>query len=125
MILEPVTLSRLSDRYMIKGIFRTMPFLGDLRLGVFFHYLTKWNSFENDSILSISLLSTINYVSENLRDAFKVNKTEYTGKKLLLLDDISTTGTTLDELKKSFEKEGISVYYALVAANPVSETKYQ
>jgi len=62
---------------------------------------------------------------ENLRNAFKVDKTEYTGKKLLLLDDISTTGTTLDELKKTFEKEGISVYYALVAANPVSESSFQ
>jgi len=62
---------------------------------------------------------------ENLKDAFKVDKNEYTGKKLLLLDDISTTGTTLDELKKTFEKEGISVYYALVAANPVNESSFQ
>ncbi|MDD3013695.1 MAG: ComF family protein [Candidatus Gastranaerophilales bacterium] len=61
---------------------------------------------------------------ENLKDAFKIVKTEYTGKKLLLLDDISTTGTTLDELKKTFENEGISVYYALVAANPVSESSF-
>jgi len=62
---------------------------------------------------------------KNLKDAFVVNKIEYTGKNLLLIDDISTTGTTLDELKKTFEKEGISVCYAFVVANPVNESMFQ
>lgn len=61
---------------------------------------------------------------ENLKNAFKVNKKEYTGKKLLLLDDISTTGTTLEELKKTFESAEIPVYYAFVAANPMSESPF-
>jgi ComF family protein len=63
--------------------------------------------------------------ADNLKNAFKVNKKEYKGKKLLLLDDISTTGTTLYELRRALGKEDISVYYAFVAANPMGESSFQ
>jgi ComF family protein len=62
--------------------------------------------------------------ADSLREAFTVNKKEYNGKKILLLDDISTTGITLTELKKAFEREEIQVDLAIVAANPINENLF-
>lgn len=61
---------------------------------------------------------------KNLKDAFEVNAKAYTGKNLLILDDITTTGATVEELKKTFEYEDIPVNYALVSANPMATSPF-
>ncbi len=45
---------------------------------------------------------------ENLKNAFKVTKENYNGEKLLLIDDILTTGSTLTEIIKTLNKDGIT-----------------
>ena len=55
---------------------------------------------------------------ENLKDAFYVNKEKYTGANLLLLDDICTTGVTLQEMIKVLNKAGVNKICALVLSNP-------
>jgi len=44
---------------------------------------------------------------ENLKGAFKVTPKFYTGKNLVLFDDISTTGVTMEEMIKELKKKGI------------------
>jgi len=61
---------------------------------------------------------------KNLEGAFEVNAKEHKGKKLLILDDITTTGATLEELKNTFENEDIPVNYALVSANPMNYSPF-
>lgn len=51
--------------------------------------------------------------AENLREAFEINPAHYRNKKLLLLDDICTTGATLEELITAFKKAGINDLCAL------------
>ena len=43
----------------------------------------------------------------NLSNAFSVDKNFYTGKKLLLIDDICTTGATFEEMIKALNNCGI------------------
>lgn len=59
----------------------------------------------------------INERIENLKDAFLVEKQYYNGKKLLLIDDIITTGTTVSEIIKSLKKENISDIVCLSFTN--------
>ena len=54
---------------------------------------------------------------ENLKDAFSVNKNEFHNKKLLLIDDIVTTGTTLNEMINEFKKENIENITCLTFTN--------
>jgi len=55
---------------------------------------------------------------ENLKGAFSVNKEKYNGGNLLLLDDICTTGITLQEMIKALNKAGINKLCGLVISNP-------
>jgi len=55
---------------------------------------------------------------ENLKGAFSINKEKYTGKNLLLLDDICTTGVTLQEMIKILNKLEINKLCGLVLSNP-------
>lgn len=54
----------------------------------------------------------------NLSGAFKVNRENYNGKTLLLIDDICTTGSTFEVMIKEFEKNGISDIVCLAATTP-------
>jgi ComF family protein len=54
----------------------------------------------------------------NLKDAFNIDKTKYTGENLLILDDICTTGVTIQELIKSCKENGIEKLCGLVVSNP-------
>ena len=45
---------------------------------------------------------------ENLKDAFECNLISYEGEKLLLIDDILTTGSTMTEIIKSFQNKGVN-----------------
>ena len=57
---------------------------------------------------------------ENLKDAFSVDKQFYNGKKLLLIDDITTTGTTLEEMIKELKKNDINDIVCLAFTNTES-----
>jgi len=53
--------------------------------------------------------------AENLHRAFKVKAENYNGKKLLLIDDICTTGTTFEEIIREFGRQqyGSPLFYPL------------
>lgn len=59
----------------------------------------------------------INERIENLKDAFLVEKQNFHNKKLLLIDDIITTGTTVSEIIKSLKKENITEIICLSFTN--------
>lgn len=54
----------------------------------------------------------------NLKGAFKVNKEKYNGKNLLLIDDICTTGVTMQEIINALNKSGINKLCGLVVSTP-------
>ena len=54
---------------------------------------------------------------ENLKDAFEVDKKEFHNKKLLIIDDIVTTGTTLGEMIKELKKNDIEDIICLTFTN--------
>ena len=55
---------------------------------------------------------------KNLSNAFMVNKEYYTGKTILLIDDICTTGSTFEEMIKELEKNGIKDIVCFAATTP-------
>lgn len=55
---------------------------------------------------------------KNLKDAFTLNPEALKSKKILLLDDITTTGSTLNEIIKEFQKHEITDITALTIASP-------
>ena len=55
---------------------------------------------------------------KNLNGAFEVDKSNYTGKTLLLIDDICTTGSTFEEIIKEFAKHGITDIICFAATTP-------
>ncbi len=58
---------------------------------------------------------------ENLNKAFKVEKENYNGKTLLLIDDICTTGSTFEEMIKELNKNGITDIVCLAATTPFAQ----
>jgi len=54
----------------------------------------------------------------NLKGAFRVNSNNYAFENLLLIDDICTTGTTIDEAITCLHKSGINKVCVLVLSNP-------
>lgn len=60
---------------------------------------------------------------KNLKNAFAITKT-HLKQPVLLIDDISTTGTTINEILKVFEKNGISNVTTLVTAVPETPSSY-
>ncbi|MCK7502904.1 MAG: hypothetical protein MZV70_01565 [Desulfobacterales bacterium] len=57
---------------------------------------------------------------ENLRGAFYVNPKFFANKKLLLMDDICTSGATLKELIKTLQRENVREMQVLVGSNSQS-----
>jgi ComF family protein len=55
---------------------------------------------------------------QNLSNAFKVEKENFNGKTLLLIDDICTTGSTFEEMIKELKKNGIEDIVCLAATTP-------
>ncbi len=60
---------------------------------------------------------------KNLKNAFSVTKTELK-QPILLIDDISTTGTTIKEILKVFEEKDITNVTTLVTAVPETPSNY-
>ena len=55
----------------------------------------------------------------NLHEAFEINKSAYIeGKKVLILDDICTTGSTFEEMIKEFKKNGICDIICFATTTP-------
>lgn len=54
----------------------------------------------------------------NLKQAFVVHPERHTGKKIIILDDICTTGVTIQEIIKELNLHGIKDIYGLVISNP-------
>lgn len=55
---------------------------------------------------------------ENLSGAFEVDKSFYNGGKILIIDDICTTGSTFDEMIKAFNRAGIYDITCFAATTP-------
>ncbi len=54
---------------------------------------------------------------ENIRDAFEIGKENFdTNKKIILIDDVVTTGSTLNECAKILNSSGFNEIYGLVIA---------
>ena len=55
---------------------------------------------------------------ENLSNAFEVDKNKYNGGKILLIDDICTTGSTFEEMIKTLKVSGIDDIICFAATTP-------
>ena len=61
---------------------------------------------------------------ENIRNAFTIKKIDkIRGKKIILVDDVTTTGATVTEVAKKLKKIGVSEILLLTAAIPKIEIK--
>ncbi|MEI7475076.1 MAG: phosphoribosyltransferase family protein [bacterium] len=56
--------------------------------------------------------------SENLKNAFKVEKKNYNGKTIIILDDIFTSGATVSEIIKELKNQEIDNIITVVLSNP-------
>ncbi|MDR1168125.1 MAG: hypothetical protein LBK53_04435 [Heliobacteriaceae bacterium] len=58
---------------------------------------------------------------KNLANAFEVDKSKFNGGKILLIDDICTTGATFEEIIGEFKKHNINDIVCLAATTPFGE----
>ncbi len=87
-------------------------------------YLSKKSLVEVDYFSLERVLNTVPQVSligakrrNNLKKAFALNNTEkFKGKKVVLIDDVKTTGSTLMECAKVLHKAGVKEIYSLTLA---------
>jgi len=54
---------------------------------------------------------------ENMKDAFSIDISKYSGKRLLIIDDLCTTGATIGELAKVLKEKGISDFIGLTGSS--------
>jgi len=54
---------------------------------------------------------------KNLKDAFRAGSLKLTGKKVLLVDDVFTTGTTVNEAAKTLLQAGAEKVYVMTACH--------
>ena len=59
--------------------------------------------------------------AENLSGAFEIDEDNLLPMKILIIDDICTTGSTFEEMIKEFEKHNISDITCLAATTPFEE----
>ena len=59
--------------------------------------------------------------AENLSNAFKVNKNNLKQGRVLLIDDICTTGSTFEEMIKELQKNGITDIVCLGTTTPFED----
>ena len=56
---------------------------------------------------------------ENLSNAFEIDKNKYSGKTLLIMDDICTTGSTFEEMIKGLNNIGIVDIICFATSTPI------
>ena len=56
---------------------------------------------------------------KNLSGAFEVNKDKISGKPLLIMDDICTTGSTFEEMIKALKNAGVKNIVCFATSTPV------
>ena len=56
---------------------------------------------------------------ENLSNAFWVDKSKYKNKKILILDDICTTGSTFEEMIREFKRNNIHDIICFATTTPL------
>lgn len=59
--------------------------------------------------------------AENLAGAFKVNPEKLMNGRILIIDDICTTGATFEEMIQEFKKNGITDIVCLAATTPFGD----
>ncbi len=59
--------------------------------------------------------------TENLKNAFSVDKSKLQNGKILIIDDICTTGSTFEEMINELKKSGIDNIVCLAATTPFGE----
>lgn len=59
--------------------------------------------------------------AENLSKAFKINPDKLMQGKILLIDDICTTGATFEEMIKELKRHGITDVTCLAATTPFGD----
>nr|WP_223157496.1 phosphoribosyltransferase family protein [Sulfurovum sp. bin170] len=85
--------------------------------------LTEQLSYKNSKVLYSKLMATnlVNYAGKDLQFRLENPRDfQYTGLEdieVILVDDIITTGTTLQEAKRVLEKNRVKVLFALTLAN--------
>ena len=57
----------------------------------------------------------------NLNNAFKVDKSKLQSGKILIIDDICTTGSTFEEMIREFKKNGIEDIVCFAATTPFGD----
>lgn len=58
---------------------------------------------------------------ENLSNAFTIDKSAYQKQKILLIDDICTTGSTFESIISELQKNGINDIVCLATTTPIYE----
>lgn len=56
---------------------------------------------------------------ENVQDAFRAHSSLIRGKKILLMDDVTTTGATLNSASKTLMEAGAQQVYAITVARAI------
>jgi len=57
----------------------------------------------------------------NLANAFRINKDKLQSGKILIIDDVCTTGSTFEEMIREFKKNGIEDIVCFAATTPFGE----
>ncbi len=58
---------------------------------------------------------------ENVAGAFNAERRIVSGNKILLMDDVTTTGATLRECAKALKSAGASAVYCFTLASPLHQ----
>jgi ComF family protein len=64
---------------------------------------------------------TVHERKQNLKNAFQVNTAHYNNNTILIIDDIATTGVTLEEIIKEFRKNDINKIKVIVISVATGE----
>ena len=56
---------------------------------------------------------------ENVKNAFVMNKIDIIPKAVILIDDVFTTGSTMNSAARVLKNQGVSVVYGISAAAPI------